>query len=688
MSSSPPAAAASESARWSFFKRPNSHGNNVSFMSQASSEDDPLLPVSTTKRKPRLRREYAIYAALILGGICLGWSFSKIHFVRKGEIGDGPMVPGSFKLPPPTGLPRNRAYLTEATSAAVASEDVTCSNLGLAIMRDHNGTAVDAAVTTTLCIGLLNAFSSGIGGGGFMVVRVPDPQGGQSNITAIDFRETSPQETEKEMYGTKKAGRVGAQVGGLAVGVPGELRGLEEGMWMRIRRWGGFGVDVDAKHSSPPLWKLAMETSRHARGGAFERVAGVAGTGQEDTHLWVNPSTDQPLPASNVCNSGFMSADTTWASIYAPRGALLVEGDWIQRINYGKTLEAIAHRGVEAFYEGEIAENMVETVASRGGILSLKDLKSYRARSYPAIHSTYHGKTIYTTDAPSSGGVMLGMMNILEPYNITELNPLNTHRLIEAMKFAFGARSEITDPKFATLAQGLRFEEFYQKSWADGKRALMTDNTTHEIGYYDVKYDTPVDGGTTHLNTVDQWGGAAAVTSTVNLIWGSHVMCPKTGVIFNDEQDDFAVPGAADAFGLLPSPWNYPAPNKRPLSSTAASILEYPNGTLYAVLGGSGGSRIFGAIAQVLINLESGMNLSEAIEAPRIHNQIIPATTTLEVGPEGMDEVLVKSLRKKGHDVVPFDINLGIAEVQAIMLQDGKVWASSDSRKNGVAAGY
>lgn len=145
----------------------------------------------------------------------------------------------------PTGLPRNDAYLINATTAAVASEDVTCSNLGLSILQDKNGSAVDAAITTTLCIGLLNAFSSGIGGGGFMVVRVPetheikdqvlrdigyDDELGESRVVALDFRETSPALCEKDTYGTHKAGRMAAQVGGLAIGVPGELRGLEAGM--------------------------------------------------------------------------------------------------------------------------------------------------------------------------------------------------------------------------------------------------------------------------------------------------------------------------------------------------------------------------------------------------------------------------------------------------------------------------
>lgn len=187
---------------------------------------------------------------------------------------------------------------------------------------------------------------------------------------------------------------------------------------------------------------------------------------------------------------------------------------------------------------------------------------------------------------------------------------------------------------------------------------------------------------------VDQWCGAASVTSTVNLIWGSHVMTPKTGIILNDEQDDFAVPGTPDAFGLPPSPHNYPAPGKRPLSSTAPTIVHERDGSLRAVLGGSGGSRIFPSVAQVLINLACGDDLSTAIERPRVHNQIVPDLTTLEVGPDHVSQHWLDGLAARGHTIGQFDINLGSSEVQAVVVEGGQVWASSDSRKNGIAAAY
>ncbi|ORX34374.1 putative gamma-glutamyltranspeptidase 1 precursor [Kockovaella imperatae] len=601
------------------------------------------------------------YLVILVTGIFLGLVASKMHREIKASRGNGfPTEAGYPKIPPPSGLPRPPAYLVNGTHGAVASEEVTCSNLGLSILKDKNGTAVDAAVTTALCVGLLNAFASGIGGGGFMVIRIPEHsplphhKAREAGIWAVDFRETSPAKSQKEMYGEKKAGRVAAQNGGLAIGVPGELRGLEMAHEM---------------YGTLPWEELVMPVAELAKRYQVSRIL-----------------------AKRIRSMGesWMKNFDAWKQVYAPDGQFVVEGDWIARKNYGKTLETIARHGASAFYEGEIAKKSVRTIQGYDGIMDEEDLKSFKARRYPAIHQTYHGKTIYTTSAPTSGGVMLGILNLLEPYNFQESSCLdshiNQHRLVEAMKFGFGARSEVCDPAFAQNAS--RFDEFYSKEWADAIRPLITDNTTHDYKYYGLVHDTPIDKGTTHLSVVDQWGGAASVTSTVNGIWGSKVMDPETGIIFNNEQDDFAIPGAADQFGLQPSPWNYPAPGKKPLSSTAATIILNDDGSLHAVLGGSGGSRIFPSIVQVILNLECGYDISAAIERPRIHNQIVPQITTIEVGPEGEDKGLSKSLRAKGHELLLFDVNLGIAEVQGVILDNGTLWAASDSRKHGVAAAY
>ncbi|BEI82459.1 hypothetical protein CcaverHIS002_0303270 [Cutaneotrichosporon cavernicola] len=615
-------------------------------------ETTPLLPQANVapRRDPKRALNYVLLLLLGVGlgaGAVMGWQH------RPGLNDNEPMVPPIYKLPPPTGLPRNPAYLIGPSRAAVASEDKTCSEMGLDILHKHNGTAVDAAITTTLCIGLLNAFSSGIGGGGFALVSVPpNSEFGQPGVTSIDFRETSPAASSAEMY--SKLGRTASQVGGLAVGVPGELRGLEAAHKLYGKLpWHELVEPVAELARSG--WQVSRELARRLR--VFGR---------------------------------FILKDEVWAAVYAPRGELLVEGDWISRPTYARTLSAIAKQGPSALYSGPIADDIVSTVQADGGILTHDDLAGYKSHSYPAISGPFRGRTVYTADAPASGGVMLGMLQIMDPL----LKGLSgdecfaeeqSHQLIEAMKFAFGARSEICDPRFATNLT--RLAEFRTPQWAATQRARIT-NHTHEPAYYGLETEPITDSGTTHLSILDQWGGAASVTSTINLIWGSHVMCPETGIILNDEQDDFAVPGLPDAFGLPPSPYNYPAPGKRPLSSTAPTIVHDPEGKVVGVFGGSGGSRIFPAVAMVLLNLACGDNVSAAVERRRLHDQILPHITTLEVGPDGVDMDWLAALTKRGHKIGQFDINVGASEVQAVIVDKKGVWAASDSRKNGIAAGY
>lgn len=383
--------------------------------------------------------------------------------------------------------------------------------MGLDILRRLNGTAVDASITTTLCIGLLNAFSSGIGGGGFALISVPDNamdimgpayRPAAAPVMAVDFRETAPLAADENMY--TKLGRGASQVGGLAVGVPGELRGLEAAHAM-------YGK-VAWRHLVEPVAELARDGWQVSRELARRlRIFGA-----------------------------FMLDDPTWAAVYAPRGELLVEGDWIRRPTYAATLFKIAKEGPGALYSGEIADDIVTTVKKDGGILTHADLEGYEAITYPAINGTFRGRTVYTTDAPSAGGVMLGMLHIMDPLlGGLEGEDCHTveasHNLIEAMKFAFGARSEVCDPRFARNLT--RLAEFRTPEWADAQRKKIT-NVTHDAAYYGLDTEPVEDHGTTHLSVVDQWGGAASVTSTVNLIWGSHVMCPKTGIILNDEQGE------------------------------------------------------------------------------------------------------------------------------------------------------
>lgn len=532
--------------------------------------------------------------------------------------------------------------------------------MGDVILRDKNGSAVDAAITVTLCIGMLNAFSSGIGGGGFMVIRSPDNYTGKGkregggHIVAIDFRETAPAAANQSMYAA--TGRNGSQVGGLAVGVPGELRGFEA---------------AHKLYGKLP-WADVVQPVADLGINGFQVSAELAKRLQKAA-------------------SSFMADDPVWKEVYYPNGVLAVEGDTIYRKNYGATLAAIAQNGTDAFYKGTIADDIVSAVQARGGILTQADLQGYKIKKYPAISSSFRGKKVYTVDAPSSGLVMLGLLNIYEalfPKDIKQCwEELDIFNRLESIKFAFGARSDVSDPAFGQ--NRTRLNEIKTKAWAKKQRKKITDKT-HEPEYYGLDDVTPPDHGTTHIAVLDDSGGAASITSTVNLQWGSHIMAPKSGVILNNEMDDFAIPGAPDAFGLAPQALNFVAAGKRPLSSTAPTIIEDKKGKVYAVLGGSGGSRIFPGVAQVILNMECGQDIGEAIERPRWHNQLSPNITSLEVGPKPWDAPLdvIAGLESRGYIINLFDVNANVGQVNGIQVKGGRIWASSDSRKNGVAAGY
>ncbi|KAF9501747.1 gamma-glutamyltranspeptidase [Pleurotus eryngii] len=538
---------------------------------------------------------------------------------------------------------QNPAYLIEARHGAVASENKLCSDIGVQTLKS-GGNAVDSAIATTFCIGVVNMFSSGIGGGGFMTVRVPPAtKDAKSDVFTIDFREVAPALANATMYRNNPNA---SRFGGLAVGVPGELRGLEEA----YRRWGTL-----------PWSRLVQPSIDLAKG-------------------W---KVDAELARRVTWFPDLMLNRPDWSSIFAPQGRFLREGEVIRRVNLSRTLQTIANEGAGAFYKGPIADSIVRKVNATGGILSQADLENYAVHVDRALEGTFNGRKVYTSRAPTSGPVLLHMLNLVENYDFRQKTPLNVHRIVEILKFGFSARTRVGDPAY--MNDTAYINEIPTKAFSKLIAANITDDRTHPSDYYNPIYDVKTDHGTSHTSVVDINGMAVALTSTVNLIFGSEVMDAETGVILNDEMDDFSTPGIPNAFGLWPSPYNYPEPGKRPLSSTTPTIFEYPDGSFYLAIGGSGGSRIFGAVFQTIINLDWGMDVSRAIESGRLHHQLYP---------EGLDIdstyplYIVEALKEIGHNVTVADINRVAAVIQAVVQKDGRIFAASDSRKNGIAAGY
>ncbi|KAJ3107195.1 hypothetical protein HDU97_004615 [Phlyctochytrium planicorne] len=534
--------------------------------------------------------------------------------------------------------------VVKAKNGAVSSENVLCSDAGVDILRE-GGSAVDAAIATSLCIGVTNMYSSGIGGGGFMLVRSTN-----GTYEYIDFRETAPQKAFKDMYNDDPQK---AQIGGLSVGVPGEIRGFEV---------------AHKRHGKLPWKRLFQSAIKISRDG------------------W----TVTPMLAKRMQSSkDQILNDEAFREVFAPKGTLLQVGQTIKRTTLATTLETIADEGAQVFYEGKIAELLVETTQRSGGILTLEDMKGYVAEIRKPLVGYYHGQKVVTTPSPASGAVLLSILNIIEGYNFraTGKTPVNLHRLVEAMKFAYAQRSFYGDPIDPIYKNITRIEtDFISKDLSERIRANISDEKTFEPNHYNPSFDTKEDHGTMHVSVLTSEGDAVSLTSTVNLIFGARVMDKTTGIILNDEMDDFSIPGVPNAFGLPPSPYNFIHPKKRPLSSSVPVMTER-NGDIECVSGASGGSRIITSTLQVVLNmLDFQMDVGQAVGEPRLHHQLFPHELEIE---NAVPQSLEAYFRSRGHALKRLAPDLTYTGVESIRKRpDGLIEAASDARKGGVSSGW
>ncbi|KAH6623024.1 gamma-glutamyltranspeptidase [Chaetomium tenue] len=523
---------------------------------------------------------------------------------------------------------------------AVASESSICSKIG----RDTiamGGSAADAMVSTTLCVGVIGMYHSGIGGGGFMLVR--DKNG---NYETIDYRETAPAAASQDMYKDDPNASV---YGGLAVAVPSELKGLDH---------------LHRKYGTLPWKTLVMPAVRVAREG-FKVT-------EDLVRYMENASAD---------NNTFLVDDQIWAEDFAPNGTLLKLGDTITRKRLANSLEKIANQGIDVFYKGEIAESMVNYIQEKNGIVTMEDLDAYTVNVKPALNITYGDYRLFATEAPSSGAVTFSMFKTMQQYapeDLTDLN-LTTHRFVEAMKFAYAARLELGDPAFVKNAS--QIEAFLlSDDAAEDIRSRIFDDRTQPVEAYDpLSLFVPDSHGTSHVVASDESGLTISSTTTINLLFGAQIMTPDTGIILNNEMDDFSQPGRRNAFGFAPSPANYIAPGKRPLSSITPLIAEHAsNNTFFFATGAAGGSRIISATTQTAWNiLARGMSLHDAVVAPRLHHQLLPHVLRVE---EGYEAGVVESLEGKGHEVE--FMAPGLSAVQGVMrFWDGRFDAVGEPRQ-------
>ncbi|HZZ85669.1 MAG TPA: gamma-glutamyltransferase [Anaeromyxobacteraceae bacterium] len=542
--------------------------------------------------------------------------------------------------------------LSLATSAAsrqgaVATSHPLASEVGAAVLRD-GGNAADAAVAAALALGVVEPFSSGIGGGGFALVYLAR----ERKVHVLDFREVAPAAATASMFlvdGKPEPGR--SRDGGLAVAVPGAVKGYAE----LARRFG-----------SRPLARLTAPAERLAREGfrVGERYGQLARERRDC------------LAADAAARVELLARDPAGGVAAPAPGALLVRRD------LADTLHAIGESGGEAFYSGPLAERIARAVRERGGVLTAADLAAFRVRERQPLEGTYRGHRVVSMPLPSAGGaILIALLQALEaeaPRAGGYRPERFLHAMIEVEQRLFARRADaLADPAFAPGAEAA-VRELVAPAYAARLRAAVKERAAPGGG-------PAREGHTHHLSVVDREGNAVALTTTVNLPFGSCVVVPGTGVLLNDEMDDFeAAAKAPNAYGLAGRGLNRPAPGKIPLSSMAPTLLLDRDRRLELVVGSPGGSTIPTTVAQVISHVvDDQMPLDAALAAPRLHAQ---GAEGVWVEPDGLEAATARALEARGHRLVVKERPWGNAQAVELDAASGLARAASDPRGEGAPA--
>ena len=571
------------------------------------------------------------------------------------EVAAGPKLPLVAPVDPKR---EASSYLASGRQAMVAAAHPLASEAGYAILK-AGGNAVDAAVAASFVISVVRPQSSGIGGGGFLLHYA----GSTQQTEAIDFRERAPQAATAGMYQDTKGDLASYHVGGVkvadpsvnghrSVAVPGLVKGL---------------LQVHAKHGRLPLAQVMQPAIAIAAQG-FPVYPGLAEALQERADI--------------------LRLYPTTVKIFFSRGQPLQTGDVLVQSDLAWTLKMIAAQGEAVFYRGLIAK-LISAEMQRGqGLVTAADLAAYRVKVRTPVTGVYRGHKIISFPPPSAGGAtIVEILNILaarpEYPQLAAGSAASLHLLAEAMRLAFADRMVIGDPDFVSVPLKGLLSPVYAAHLATSIDPHKATPSSAVKPGQPQQYEHP---STTHLSVVDAAGNAVSTTQTVNYSFGSGVVAAGTGIVLNDEMDDFAKkPGAPNVFGLVGSHANAIAPGKTMVSSMSPTLVFTPNGALRLVLGSPGGPRIINATVQTILHvIDHHMSLGDAVQSARIHQQWMP--DLLYVEKDGFAPGVESELVRMGYKIAISD---GIGDVQAIGIEAGGILTgASDTRSEGVPLGY
>ncbi len=526
-----------------------------------------------------------------------------------------------------------------AKNGMVASQEALASDIGLKILKE-GGNAVDAGVAVGFALAVTLPRAGNIGGGGFMMIY----DAKQGKTVALDYREKAPSSASRDMYLDSDGNAVSdlSRYHGLAVGVPGTVAGL-------LKALEDHGTMSRGQVMAPAI--ALAEDGIEVTAGLSESLEALSDRLQK----W--PSTKKI----------FFKAD---GSAYQP-------GERLKQPELAKSLKLIAAKGADGFYKGETASKLVKAVNDAGGIMSLQDLANYEAIAREPVKGNYRGYEIVSMPPPSSGGIhIVQILNILEGYPLKDYgqNSAQTiHLMAEAMQLAYADRAEyLGDSDFIDVpASGLT-----SQAYANKLRTLINPDKATPAATIKANNPLPYESDqTTHFSIVDKDGNAIANTYTLNFSYGTGLVAEGTGILLNNEMDDFsAKPGTPNGYGLIGGDANAVEANKRPLSSMSPTLV-FKDSKPYIVTGSPGGSRIITTVTQIISNvIDHDMNIAEATHAPRIHDQWLPDEIRIE---KVLNVDTIKKLETMGHKVSP---QAAMGSTQSIMMTPNGVYGSSDPR--------